>query len=142
MTIEEQLVKHEGLRLLPYKDTVGKLTIGVGRNLDDVGISLNEAMLFLDNDIKRVKAELDTALPWWRTLDTVRQQVMIDLGFNLGVLTPVGKAKLLTFTQTLALIQNGKYVEAANHLATLPWHKQVGIRATDLETMLRTGISA
>jgi lysozyme len=142
MPIRDQIVKHEGLKLKPYKDSVGKLTIGVGRNLDDVGISFEEAMSLLDHDLARVQAELDSALPWWRTLDPVRQNVMIDLGFNLGVLTPVGQAKLLTFTQTLTLIQTGKYTEAADHLTHLPWHTQVGQRALDLEQMLRTGIQS
>jgi lysozyme len=139
MPIHDQLVKHEGLRLKPYKDTVGKLTIGVGRNLDDVGITYDEAMFLLENDIKRVKVELDNNLPWWRTLDTVRQDVMVDLGFNLGVTTPPQTAKLLKFTETLELIRTGQYAQAADHLATLPWHTQVKKRALDLEYMLRTG---
>lgn len=137
MTIQDQLLKHEGLRLFPYKDSAGKLTIGVGRNLDEVGITKNEALYLLDNDIGRVRAELDDALPWWRELDLIRQQVMIDLGFNLGVLTPPEKAKLLTFTHTLDLIQSGRYAEAADNLTKTLWHTQVGSRALELETMLR-----
>ncbi len=37
--IKAQLVRHEGLKLKPYRCTAGKLTIGIGRNLDNCGIS-------------------------------------------------------------------------------------------------------
>ena len=96
-------------------------------------------MLLLTNDIERVRCELDQALPWWNRLGEVREAVMISLGFNLGVLTPPDRAKLLTFKTTLGLIENGKYAEAADRLMTLPWAKQVGQRAVELTEMLRTG---
>lgn len=57
--LREQLERHEGLRLKPYKDTVGKLTIGIGRNLDDKGISRKEAFALLDNDIAEVVRQLE-----------------------------------------------------------------------------------
>lgn len=137
MTIQDQLLKHEGLRLFPYQDSVGKLTIGCGRNLDEVGITKNEALYLLDNDLGRVRAELDQALPWWREMDLIRQQVLINMGFNLGVLTPPKTAKLLTFTHTLELIRSGRYEAAADNLTKTLWHKQVGTRALELEAMLR-----
>jgi len=136
-TIQDQLLRHEGLRRFPYKDSAGKWTIGVGRNLDEVGITKNEALYLLDNDLGRVRAELDQALPWWRELDLIRQQVMIDLGFNLGVLTPPETAKLLTFTHTLDLIKSGRYAAAAENLTKTKWHSDVGVRALELEAMLR-----
>jgi len=148
-TIEDQLVDHEDERLKPYVDCCGeswrdcvcikkgKLSIGVGRNLDDVGITQNESRYLLQNDIGRVRAELDEALPWWRSMDEIRQQVLIDLGFNLGVLTPPETAKLLKFHETLELYRTGKYAAVADRLMTLPWHKQVGRRALALEAMLR-----
>jgi lysozyme len=154
MTIENQLVDHEGERLFPYVDCCGKswrdcvcvkkgkLTIGVGRNIEDVGITQNESRYLLQNDIGRVRMELDEALPWWRSMDEIRQAVLIDLGFNLGVLTPPDTAKLLTFKQTLELIRTGQYAAAADRLATLPWHKQVGARALELEAMLRMPVQA
>ena len=85
MTIEEQLRKHEGNRKFPYVDTVGKVTIGVGRNLTDVGLSGNEIDILLKNDIDRAVADLDRELSWWRKLNEARQRVMIDLCFNLGI---------------------------------------------------------
>ena len=41
----------EGTQLEPYLDTVGKLTIGIGRNLSDCGIRLDEAELMFQNDL-------------------------------------------------------------------------------------------
>ena len=139
------LKTHEGSkkdphgRHLPYQDSVGKWTIGYGRNLSDVGLSDEEAEVLLLDDISRVQRELDEALPWWRDLDPVRQAVMIDLGFNLGVLTPPGKAKLLDFTGTLAYIRTRQFEKAVGNLRKTPWHTQVGSRAEDLEWMLVTG---
>ena len=148
--LNELLIRHEGLRLTPYRDTKGLLTIGVGRNLDEVGLTKDEALLLLSNDLERVRCELDQALPWWNKLGEVREAVLISLGYNLGVLTPPGKAKLLTFSHTLDLIKNARYAEAADRLLTLPWADQVGKeppserfpygqRAYELTEMLRTG---
>jgi lysozyme len=143
MTIIDLLTRHEGLRLKPYKDTVGKLTIGVGRNLDDIGITREEANMMLIHDIARVEQELNECLPWWASLDPVRQAVLVDLGFNLGVKTG-NPPKLLTFKTTLGLIEAGlqdprKFTEAAANLKRTLWHTQVGNRAERLELMLETG---
>ena len=152
--IDDQLVDHEGERLFPYVDCCGKswrdcvckekgkLTIGVGRNIEDVGISQAESRYLLENDIGRVRAELDQALPWWRSMDEIRQQVLIDLGFNLGVLNPPGKVKLLTWGQTLELFRTGQYAAVADRISTFPWHKQVGRRALELEAMLREPVKS
>lgn len=153
--LKAMLIRHEGqVRLgnvhVPYDDKtgarfdqgdtlIGKLTIGIGRNISDRGLDDEEALFLLTRDIERVRCELDQALPWWNRLGEVREAVMISLGFNLGVLTPPDKAKLLTFKTTLGLIENGKYAEAADRLLTLPWAKQVGQRAVELTEMLRTG---
>ena len=75
----------EGLRLKPYRDTVGKLTIGIGRNLDDVGISEAEAKYLLSNDLDRTISDLDKYMLWWQTLDTPRRRVILNMAFNLGV---------------------------------------------------------
>ena len=151
--IVEQLKRHEGTkrnaagRHVLYRDTSdrqgfegksGKLTVCYGRNVDDRGFSEDEAELMLSNDVAMVKAELDQALPWWTMLDEVRRMVLVNLGFNLGVLTG-NPPKLLTFAHTLDLIKNRQYADAADRLMTLPWAKQVGARAVELTTMLRTG---
>lgn len=130
----EQLIDHEGEKLFPYVDTVGKTTVGVGRNLTDVGISKEESRILLANDIKKVVAGLDAALPWWDSLSEARQRVLADMAFNLGL------KGLLGFKNTLALIQRGDYDEAADNMLLSKWATQVGRRATTLAGMMRRGI--
>lgn len=130
--LKDQLVQHEGLRLKPYKDTVDKLTIGVGRNLDDVGITQAEAMLLLDNDIKRVVADLDQELPWWRHMSKTRQLVLADMAFNLGL------PRLKGFKKALAAMAEGRYGDAATEMLDSKWAAQVGPRALRLAQMMRT----
>jgi len=64
----EMIKKHEGFSAKPYQDIVGKTTIGWGRNLSDIGISKNEALILLENDISAVFSDLDRMLPWWRSM--------------------------------------------------------------------------
>lgn len=135
LSILRRIVEHdEGLRLKPYKDTAGKLTIGVGRNLDDVGISEAEALVLLSNDLTRTEADLDRLIPWWRTLDDVRQEVLADMGFNLGV------AELATWHITLGYAQKGMWAAAAAEMRnSQPWASEVGQRAQTLAAMMETG---
>src|SRR5438105_4864784 len=83
--LRKELIRDEALRLKPYKDTVGKLTIGVGRNLDDKGISEAEAAVLLENDIAEHVALLDAKLSWWRKLDEARQNALANMCFNMGI---------------------------------------------------------
>ena len=131
----EELVRDEELRTKPYLDTAvpPRITIGIGRNLSDKGISREEAYHLLNNDIEEVVADLDHHLPWWRQLDEVRQRALANMTFNMGI------DGLLKFHSTLLLIQLGKYDEAAEHLKHLPWQNQVKDRATRIEEMLKTG---
>ena len=128
-----QLRLHEGERLKPYRCTAGKLTIGVGRNLEDRGISREESAMLLANDIAREERELLRALPWVAKLDEVRQRVLLDMSFNLGL---VG---LLNFKNTLATIQAGDYQRAAAMMLDSKWARQVGQRAERLSRMMATG---
>lgn len=128
-----QLIQHEGLRLKPYKDTVGKLTIGVGRNLDDVGISEAEAMFLLESDIASVKAELDKACPWWSELSENRQLVLADMCFNLGIV------RLKGFRNALQAMREGRWNDAAKEMLDSRWASQVGPRATRLADMMKEG---
>lgn len=128
-----QLKRDEGLRLTPYKDSVGKLTIGIGRNLDDVGISTEEAEFLLNNDIQRAASDLVKALPWTANLDRVRNAVLVNMAFNLGI------RGLLQFKNTLSLIQQGKYDQAAEAMLQSRWANQVGDRAGRLALQMKTG---
>ena len=127
-----QIELHEGFRSKPYKDTVGKLTIGIGRNLDDVGISRSEALFMLEHDIRKCEQYLNRK-DWYNSLDEMRQRVVIDMCFNLGV---NGFSK---FKRTIKAISDGRYDDAASHMLDSKWERQVGNRAKRLAKMMRTG---
>lgn len=131
--LKMQLEVDEGLRLKPYRCTAGKLSIGIGRNLDDNGITRGEAMFMLDQDIIKVERELDRELPWWRKMSEIRQQAIANLCFNVGI------TRLKGFRKMLAFAQAGKYNEAANEMLDSKWAKQVGLRANRLAHMMRNG---
>lgn len=150
--LEAELTLDEGKRLTAYKDTVGKWSIGIGRNLDDVGPAplnrsnqdiiangINEAecdQLF-DYDIRRTEKDLDRQLSWWRKLDPVRQRVMLNMCFNMGI----GNSThgLCSFINTLAMIARGEYSGAADAMLGSKWARQVGVRAQRLSNMMRNG---
>ena len=128
-----QLRLHEGERLKPYRCTAGKLTIGVGRNLEDRGITAAESAYLLGNDIDSHWRELVRALPWVERLDEVRQRVLLDMAFNLGI------GGLLGFKNTLATIKAGDYQKAAAMMLDSKWARQVGRRADRLSGMMASG---
>lgn len=129
------LVKHEGLRLKPYRCTAGKLTIGVGRNLDDRGITEAEAAALLDNDVNEVWKECSSRLAQFGfgSLDDTRQHVLLDLAFNLGV------DGLLKFRKFLAALGAKDFNAASREMLDSTWAKQVGDRAVELATMMKEG---
>ncbi len=133
-----QLRLHEGERLRPYRDTIGKLTIGIGRNLDDTGITRDEADYLLIADILRSERDLDEHLPWWRMLDPIRRRVLVDMCFNMGIGTPGGRG-LRSFVNTLEHIRMGRYHEAADGMLRSRWSDQVGARSERLAEMMRSG---
>jgi lysozyme len=150
--LEDELTVDEGKRLKAYKDTVGKWSIGIGRNLDDVGTAplsrtkadvlangINEAEcdLLFDYDIKRTEADLDRKLPWWRKLDPVRQRVMLNMCFNMGIGN--GQSGLTGFVNTLGMVERGEYSRAADGMLNSKWARQVGIRSQRLANMMREG---
>ncbi len=132
-TLEDTLIRHEGLRLTPYRCTAGKLTIGIGRNLDDAGISEAEARLMLRNDIVSAEAELRRAFRWFDRLSPLRQQVLVNMAFNLGL------PRLQHFRRMLTAIEQGHYSRAAAEMLDSRWARQVKGRATELARWMRTG---
>src|SRR5690554_394255 len=128
--LEKTLARHEGLRLKPYLDTVGKLTIGYGRNLDDVGISQEEALSMMRNDIVVSRREL-SQYGWFKRLDENRQGVLINMHFNLGL------PRLLTFRKMIAALEKGDYNEASEQMLDSRWAVQVGNRAVELAREMR-----
>jgi len=128
-----QLAIDEGVRLKPYTDTVGKLTIGIGRNISDRGISRSEAEILLRNDIANTIHELDVTYPWWKSLTPSRQAVMANMLFNMGL--PV----FSTFTRFLTALMAGNYPLAASEMLNSRWATQTGDRATRLANALLKG---
>lgn len=133
MNLEQLLILHEGKRLKPYKDTVGKMTIGIGRNLEDKGLSESEILYLFRNDLRQHSQEVEQAYPWVSNLDPVRKAVLVDMCFNLGIIG------LSQFVRTLELIRNGEYEKAAVAMLQSKWASQVGNRAKRLSEMMRTG---
>lgn len=126
----EQIKRHEGLRLKPYRDTVGKLTIGYGRNLDDVGITKAEAERMLLMDISRTEDEL-LQFDWYSDLEPHRQDVLVNMCFNMGLPT------LLKFKNMIAALESGDYDKAADEMLDSKWARQVGGRAEELAEQMR-----
>ncbi len=132
--IKAQLVRHEGLKLKPYRCTAGKLTIGIGRNLDDCGISQKEAYTMLERDILDCEQWLIDEIPdIYNNLDEVRQSILLNMCFNLGI------KGLLGFNNTLSFIAASDWERAANGMLASKWAKQVGYRAIELAEMMRKG---
>jgi lysozyme len=125
------LRRDEGVRLKPYADTTGHLTIGVGHNLTDKGISLAVAEAILDEDVDEVLLAL-LNLPWFVALSDVRQQAVANMAFNLGV------SGLLQFTRMVAALERGDYIAAASEMLASLWARQVGARADRLAVMMVT----
>jgi len=126
------ILRNEGIRLHPYHCPGGYLTIGVGRNLDALGITKAEALYLLANDIRRVERSLDEGLLWWRELSEVRQAVLIDMCFNLGF------NGLLRFVKMLMALQRGDWSQAAAEIRNSDYYSQVGDRAKRLIRMVET----
>jgi lysozyme len=130
--LENQLMQDEGLRLKPYKDSVGKLTIGIGRNLDDNGISKEEAIYLMQNDINAVQKSLNQ-FPWFTGLDLVRQDVVTNMVFNLGL------PRFLCFKNMIEALRNKDYKKASEEMLASTWATQVKRRAFNLAQMMKTG---
>lgn len=131
--VRTQLRIDEGIRLKPYRDTVGKLTIGVGRNLDDVGLHPDEIALMLENDIAEAERTARILVPDFGNLSDVRKAVVINMAFNMGM------AKLAKFVNTLRAINEGRFGAAADGMLASRWANQVGERAQRLAKQMRDG---
>lgn len=159
-SLEEQLILHEGLRLEVYKCPAGYWTVGVGRNLESKGLSDEEqqailgtsglnrtevierlkeqvltreqALFLLRNDIAECEADLNQ-FPWFKKLDKVRRNVLIDMRFNLG------PGRFRQFKRMLDALAYADYNTAAAEMMDSRWYHQVGHRSKRLVEMMRTG---
>lgn len=129
----ENLKKEEGFCDVAYKDTVGKLTIGYGRNLQDRGITQEEAEYLLSNDIKSVDSTLFEQIPVYSKLSPARQYVIISMCFNLGL------TGILKFRKMWKAISENDFQKASLEMLDSKWASQVRGRALKLSNIMRTG---
>ena len=125
------LKRDEGMKLFPYVDTVGKISIGCGRNLSDNGISEQEAINMFNNDISKTVAELDEQIPWWRSMPEPVQRGMANMLFNMGW------PRLSKFQMMLAALEDRAWEAAASEALDSTWAKQVGDRAKRISELFR-----
>lgn len=133
MDIEKLLEQDEGFVPHAYQDSEGYWTIGIGRLIDERrggGISREEAIYLLKNDIKQKSEELDSKIPWWRHESQIRRWAMLNMAFNLGV------EGLLGFKKTMYHWAKGEYKEAAKCALDSLWAKQVKSRAKRIAHMI------
>lgn len=128
----KQLKKHEGVELKPYKCTSNKLTIGIGRNLEDVGISEHEAEYLLMNDLDTYMTAAKT-YDWYAGLNDARKAVIVNMLFNMG---QTNFNKFLKMKQALDV---GDHAEAAKQMLDSRWAKQVKGRSEELAAQMETG---
>lgn len=137
--LKQTLVRHEGTgpvknnRFFPYKCPAGYTTIGIGRNLDAKGISEDEAELMLKNDIAEAIGLCRILFPVFDQLNDVRQEALVNMMFNLGLL---GLSK---FKKFVAAVNNRNWDVAAQEMENSLWFKQVGNRAKELQAMILGG---
>jgi len=132
-SLSAMLIRHEGLKLKAYKCPAGKTTIGVGRNLDDVGITSREAISLLSNDIIRVTEELKTKFIWFKYLSDNRQMAMIDMCFNLGI------TRFSKFKKMIKALEEEDYASVTREMLDSEWANQVGNRSVELANIMWEG---
>jgi len=131
----EMLKRHEGVRSHVYLCSAGYETIGVGRNIakSGLGLSDDEVDYLLENDIVRVIKELSSEYPWFKNLDDVRKDAIIDIGFNLGA------TRLRGFKRALAAMEVADYKTASLEFLDSKWSRDVKGRSTELAYMIEMG---
>lgn len=135
----QELRRDEGVRYVPYLDSVGIKTVGVGHNLEAHPLELTYPLTdeqvnqILADDLVRVFSGLDRKIGWWRNLSCARQRVLANMAFNLGV------DGLLEFRRMILAVDRGHYDQAAREMLNSKWAKQVFNRAIRLAEMMAKG---
>ena len=131
--LRAQLIRHEGVVNHAYQDHLGFWTIGVGRLIDERrggGLSDDEVMYLLDNDIDRFTTALQSQLDFWNDLNPTQQQALVNMAFQLGV------NGLLSFKRTLDHLRHRRYSEAHREALNSRWARQTPNRAAEVAAML------
>lgn len=121
----------EGLNLMPYQCTAGKLTIGFGRNIEDRGISIREAEYLLENDIRASEKQAATLVYDFSGLSDPRKIVLVSMVFQLG------KSGTSKFKNMISAINAGDFETAADEMLNSKWARQTANRAGRLAEMMR-----
>ena len=132
ISLREWIADHEGFRSKVYEDTVGKKTLGFGRNVSDLGVTLEEAYYLLGNDINRCVKELEH-YHWYNRSPCGVQEALVNMCFNLGL------PRLIKFKNMIKALEGGNYNLAALEALDSVWAKQVGDRAKDIASVIRDG---
>lgn len=151
--IDSGIIKAEGVRNKAYKDTLGKVTIGIGFNMDSpnaravwqqagIQTAFDEAykgrVKLSDDEIGRLAeasygiAETDARglVPNFDKLSKNRQDALVQLSYQLG------KNRMSQFKNTLALVEKGNWKAAANQILNSKLAKQTPNRAKAVAKML------
>jgi lysozyme len=131
--LEQQLLDHEGFRPTAYRCTSGRLTLGIGRNIQDKGITEDEALILLRHDIVEIYNGLRHLLPWFNALNDDRQRVLVDLGINLGL------TGLMKFKRMLSAMEQNDWVKADYELRHSLWASQVQRSRVEFLSLLMRG---
>lgn len=131
--LQKTLIKHEALKLDLYQCQSLCWTIGVGRNLQDKGISERVAMIMLDEDIEDAISDLTRNLPYFGDLPECVKEALVNMVFNMGI------SRFLQFKKTLAFLKAGKYTKAGNECLDSRWATQVGYRAIEVAALIKLG---
>lgn len=132
--LSKQLEVDEGKRPRIYLDAVGKWTGGVGRNISDRAFSEDEIQLMLSNDIELAIKDVRQLVPGFDQLNDVRQEVLVNMAFNLGY------SRLAAFKRFLAAVKASEFADAAVEMLDSKWANQVGSRAIRLSKAMRDGV--
>lgn len=130
--LRQLLIRHEDYELHPYTDTVGKITIGIGRNLTDRGILPTEVDMMFDHDVDYFYNFLLDHFSWVAKLNEARQIALIDLCF-------IGTKKFLEFTKMISAFEREDYLMASQEILDSKYATEVGQRARDLAHIIETG---
>lgn len=143
----EMLKRHEGYRAEPYLDTVGKWTVGYGRNLEDNRLTLAETLQLLRegptesfyagllrHDAEKARTVAEMSFPNWPIHSDPRQAVVENMIFNLG------QGKFLGFRRMREAFICQDYGRASIEMLRSKWATQVGPRAVELADMMRSGL--
>ena len=117
---------------MPYRCSAGKLTIGVGHNLDALGLPIHIIDELFEYDLQNTIQDCASLYPNWNELPDEIQMVLVDMCFNLG------KAGLQKFKKMNRAVEDFNWVRMLEEMRDSRWYSQVKNRAVELEEIVRS----